>query len=348
MSLAKPSDISSSESERSCSDYSRAKPLALRLDASSACQLKCPLCPVTSGATHKLIGWGMLDLENFRKLLDHNPQIRRIELANAGESFLNKSLPQILQLAHERGVRTSFDQGVNLNTASLEALEAVVKYQTEVVRVPIDGITQKTYEFYRKRGSLRRVLSHIETINKFKEQYGSEKPHLRMQFVVFGHNEHEMDAAIFLSKMLKMEIVFRLNWSTTVYPVQDREKVRKMLGYADRDEFFEKQGKHYCHNQCLDLWRSPTVNWDGKLLGCCRNLWTAFADNVFEGPLEDTVNTETIRYARQQIMGTKPARDDIPCTRCSVYEKMTRSGKFITPDLIDNAQERIRQENPPR
>ena len=283
----------------------------------------------------------MLALDDFIRLLDHNPGLRRIELANAGESMLNKALPDILRVAHERNVITTFDQGLNLNHATDEALEALVRYQTEVVRVPIDGITQKTYEAYRRGGDLRKVLSHVQTINRYKARYGSAKPLLRLQFIIFDHNEHELEGAAVLARMLDMELVPRLNWSTSVFAVKDRERVRQVMGYADRDEFFQETGRHYCHHQCLDLWRSPTINWDGKLLGCCRNLWVSYADNVFEGPLEDFVNSEPLRYAREMLLGQQPPRSDIACSQCSVYARMQESGNYITPEKVEAALEKV-------
>ena len=44
------------------------------------------------------------------------------------------------------------DDGVNLNHASGDALEALVAYQVVRLRVSIDGVTQETYQRYRVGG----------------------------------------------------------------------------------------------------------------------------------------------------------------------------------------------------
>ena len=117
-------------------------PTVLCIEACSVCQLRCPLCPTAKGERESLIGSGSLKFQDFQRLIDQNPQICRVELGHFGEVFLNKELPRILEYAYTRHVTTSIDQGANLNHASEEALEALVKYQTAVVLCAIDATTQ--------------------------------------------------------------------------------------------------------------------------------------------------------------------------------------------------------------
>ena len=56
---------------------------------------------------------------------------RAIELSNFGEIFLNPQLVSLLEYAYRRGVKVSAGNGVNLNTAILQALEAVVKFEVQ-------------------------------------------------------------------------------------------------------------------------------------------------------------------------------------------------------------------------
>jgi hypothetical protein len=71
------------------------RPRAIRLEASSFCQLRCPSCPTTTRAIHPAVGSGFLRLDDFRRLIDENPSLAAIELSNFGEIFLN---PQLLQI----------------------------------------------------------------------------------------------------------------------------------------------------------------------------------------------------------------------------------------------------------
>ena len=315
-------------------------PTAIRIEVCSVCQLRCPLCPNVRGETTATIGSGHLPFEHFQKLINQNPQIRRVELGNFGEVFLNKDLPGILEYAYTRNVTTTIDEGANLNHASEEALEALVKYQTAIVRCAIDGITQATYSRYRVGGVLKNVLRNIQKINRFKEQFQSSSPRLLFQFIVFGHNEHEIERAILLSRMLKMEIIFKLNFFPDAMPVYNRDRVRQFVDYADRREYLEKEGVHYKRHQCYELWLSPQINWDGKLLGCSRNMWGVFGSNVFESGLMDAINNEKICYAREMLMGRLPAREDMPCMKCTVYQSMVQYNNWITEKELEDREAR--------
>src|SRR5262245_22748550 len=165
-------------------------PAQIRLEASSYCNLRCPSCPTTSGAIHPAVGSGFLRFEDFRKLLDDNPGLKRIELSNYGEIFLNRELLRILELAHRRGVVLTADNGANLNKVRPEVLEGLVKYQLRSMVCAIDGASEATYSVYRVRGKFANVVDNIRKINMLKRRYRSRFPELSWQFVVFGHNEH--------------------------------------------------------------------------------------------------------------------------------------------------------------
>ena len=309
-------------------------PTSVRIEACSICQLRCPLCPRTTGETREVIGNGILKFNDFKKFVDDNPQIQSVEFGNFGEVFLNNELPEILQYAYKHNITTKIDEGANLNTVSESAIEALVKYQTSVVRCAIDGITQKAYETYRVGGNLRQVLQNVQKINAYKEKYKSSKPHLIFQFVVFGHNEHQIESVIHLAKILNMTLEFKLNFYTDLMPVIDKDHVRKYLGYADRNEYLETTGEHYKREQCYELWGSPQINWDGKLLGCSRNFWGIYAENVFESGFQSGINNELMTYTRKMLMGEQPIRENIPCKNCGVYKSMASTKNWITKEEL--------------
>jgi len=32
---------------------------------------------------------------------------------------------------------------------------------------------------------------------------------------------------------------------------------------------------------CHQLWHAPVLNWDGRVMGCCRNFWSDFGGKRF-------------------------------------------------------------------
>lgn len=41
-----------------------------------------------------------------------------------------------------------------------------------------------------------------------------------------------------------------------------------------------------------------------------------------------------IEYAKQMLLGRSPARKDIPCTTCDVYETMQKNERWLRPSKI--------------
>lgn len=60
------------------------------IDLSTICQLRCVECSTSKGITYKgIVGKGQFKIEQFVDFVNNNPQIKRIEMSNWGEIFLN-------------------------------------------------------------------------------------------------------------------------------------------------------------------------------------------------------------------------------------------------------------------
>lgn len=305
------------------------RPRRLRVEASSVCQLRCPSCPTASGAVRPVIGNGFLAFDAFRKVVDENPFVRRIEFSNYGEMFLNPDLLKMLEYAHARGVSLTADNGVNLNRVSEEVLEGLVRFRFHSMTCSIDGASDATYRMYRIGGDFHEVIENIRTLNHYKEKHGAKYPLLNWQFVVMGHNEHEISRVRELARELHMRLYLKLTWDEEHFAVHDKEHVRREMGYASREEFKARRGYDYSQPICHQLWDQPQINWDGKVLGCCRNFWREFEGNAFTEGLLPAVNSEGIRYARDMLLGKAAERPEIPCTTCDIYREMKARSQWL-------------------
>lgn len=326
--------LAGQQAPRAAATASHARPERVGLETSTVCQLKCPACPTAGGAVAEGLGGGLLNVGSFSRFIREHPWIKEIELSNWGEALLNPDLAGILEYAHERAVRVNLGNGVNLNTASSEALEALVKFGVGKVTCSIDGASQDTYSMYRKRGSYDRVIENIEKINGFKRQYSSSRPVLNWQFVVFGHNQHEIARARRTARRLNMRFIVKLSWgdlyTDEFSPVKDAEAAKKAAGLnaASREEYEARHGRNYVAATCAQLWNQPRINYDGRLLGCSINHWGDYG-NVFEHGLESCLEGEKMTYARQMLAGKRGPREDIPCARCKIYAGMKKNGAWL-------------------
>jgi hypothetical protein len=200
----------------------------------------------------------------------------------------------------------------------------------------IDGATNATYAQYRRNGNLENVLRNIDRIREYKRRFQTGFPMLYWQFVVFGHNEHELEQARSMAAERGMEFVPRLSWDTEHSPLVNPELVtiQTGLGASSREEFREKKGVDYTRDICYQLWRAPVVNWDGKLLGCCVNYWGDFGGNVFTDGLATSASNPRMERARKMLLGELPAAPDIPCSSCSQFDSLRDSGRWLTEKEI--------------
>jgi hypothetical protein len=133
-----------------------------------------------------------------------------------------------------------------------------------------------------------------------------------------------------------MVFFVKLSWDEKFSPVKNLARVRAASGVeaATRDEYREKHGHDYTARICHQLWEAPQINWDGKILGCCRNFWGEFGGNAFSDGLLAGINSETLQYARRMLQGAAPVRDDIPCTTCDIYLHRRRDADWVDANSL--------------
>jgi len=276
----------------------------------------------------KTIGHGFLKFTNFKKLVDANPWIKNIEISNWGEIFLNPELKDIVKYSRARNVNLHAHSGSNLNTISEDMLEALVKYRLQNLTVSLDGASDETYSMYRIGGNFNKVIENIKKINHYKHKYDSDFPQLTWQFVIFGHNEHEIPAAKKMAKDLGMSFSPSLNaqfWDPPFSPVKNKDFIIKETGleFATREEFEEKYKINY-HNTCPQLWMTPQINWNGDLLGCCWNMFSDYG-NVFTSGLTECLKSKKYISSKKTLLGLEKPKEDIPCFKCSCFDKRSIS-----------------------
>jgi MoaA/NifB/PqqE/SkfB family radical SAM enzyme len=291
----------------------------IRIDASSLCQLRCVLCSQAK-QDMGIIGSGYLKFQDFKKFLDSYPEFKNIELSGNGEIFLNPELQAIIRYAYEKKVNLTAYGGVNLNTVSDEIMESLVQYRFKAISISLDGSSSETYNIYRREGNFDKVIDNIKKINYYKQIYSSNFPLLFWQFIIFGHNEHELPAARKMAEELNMEFKPALNsWDRAYSPIKDEAFVARQMGFASVQQFRqETKRESVCRG--IQVYHELMINWDGKLLGCCVNCWADFG-NVFESGLKNCLRNEKFIYAKKMLLDQKKARKDIACFHCPEYKK---------------------------
>lgn len=318
------------------------RPQSISLEASSLCQLNCADCYVRkAGPAQGIAGKGYLKFSDFEKFIQNHPFVKRIELANNGEIFLNPDLIHIIKYAHERNIALSALTGTNFNTVSDDIAEALVKYGFKNIAIALDGASQETYARYRIKGNFETVIGNVRKVNAYKEKYKTTLPGMVWQFVLMEHNETEVAKAKAMAKDLGMMIKFKLPWGA--YAPKNPDMLRRETGlqYLTRQEWLENENIVYMAQECCGrLLHWPQINWDGRLLGCdCFNP-SDFGVNVFEIGLEAALSAENYRIARKMVTGEIDAPNgmkNLPCLDCDKYKAMKESGAWAKPHLLQTS-----------
>lgn len=301
--------------------HPRKMPATVRIDASTLCQLKCEGCGFQQ-SNHRGLGGGYLKLADFEGFLHNNPQVKRVELSNYGELFLNPELVSILKCAFEHNVFLEARMGVNFNTVSEEQLSALVDYQFRFLSISIDGASQETYSQYRRGGNYDRVIDNIRRLQRVKSEHGSRFPELSWQYVINQYNEEDIAMAKEMAKELNIPIVFKLNFMKSYKPARE-ELIRKETGLEclTRNEYLRRHKEPYLSEDCLQFFYDPQFNWDGALIGCCRIENDLFENNLFKDGLKKSLNAEAFVKSKELLLQKHPYKgryQDLPCWNCAL------------------------------
>lgn len=312
------------------------KPSFVKLEACSACNLRCKECYMRKNEKNpNIIKPGYLKAKDFESFLIKNPFVKQIELSDSGEIFLNPELGAIIRCATFHNVSLTCNNGCNFNRVSDDILcDMVVFGSFKLIRFSIDGASPETYSKYRVGGDFNKVIQNIKKLNAYKKEYNSETPLMVWQYIIMESNcdIEEIRKAKRLASELNMQILFKKDYCGFI--PENKKEIFDETGISyDNDNLFnDVEEKAY---SCIDSIMCPQTNYDGKFLFCCfKFLYEPLFDlNVFELGLEKVLRDKRVKTLRKLLMGkikpTKEMYKQYPCLYCDEYKKMIKHNRFV-------------------
>ncbi len=245
-----------------------AYPVSISVEPGTSCNLQCLECP--SGQRAFTRPTGSIDFDLYKKIVDEfAPNLSNLILYFQGEPFLHK---QFFDLVRYASVEKNIFTHTSTNGHYLTVSNSIntIKSGLDKLIISLDGTTSDIYEKYRKNGNFERVISGIKTIVEQKKILKSKTPFIELQFIVFRHNEHQLEEIKALAKTLgvdklalKSAQVYEFEHDTELIPTIDKyARYRK-----SKSGVYEI--KSTLPNRCRRLWESSVITWDGKVLPCC-------------------------------------------------------------------------------
>lgn len=289
-------------------------PSKIGIEPTTSCNLRCPECP--SGLRAFTRPTGMLGLPAFQQMIDQlHKDLVYLLLYFQGEPYLNPDFLEMARHAAQKGIYTA--TSTNAHYLSMEKARATVATGIQEVLVSIDGATQETYEQYRVGGDLEKVKAGVRNLVQAREEAGSRSPHIILQFLVVGPNEHEIEDIRALGKELGVDKV-----AFKTAQIYDFEHGSPLIPATERFSRYKKgpDGRYYLknklRNQCWKLWMGAEITWDGRVLPCCFDKDGKYVmGKVGEEEFKEIWEGEAYRAFRGKVLSGRKEIDI--CTNCT-------------------------------
>lgn len=221
-------------------------PTHLEIEASSACQMRCPMCKTAEMIKKGIINAGLMDFELYKKIIDDcsREPLHSIKLSWRGEPLLNPRIVEMIVYAKQQGIRdvAFLSNGERLHP---ELIEALIDSGLDWISISFDGMGE-IYNRIRKPAIFEETLEKIRYFRAYRDRRQKIKPLIRIQSVHSAIRGREGD-------FLKL-------WEG----VADRVNI-----IADQKRSTEE--KDYIHDPdyiCPSPWQRMCIAWDGKVVQC--------------------------------------------------------------------------------
>ena len=331
--MKKPFRIASNAFYAFRSGPKASKPFKIKFESSAVCNLKCIMCPLTSGLKRKS---GVLKFENFKKVYDEI-QVSYLNLTGLGEPLMNPEIFKIIRYARKKGSLVKLDtNGTLLNKENIKKL---IHSDPSFISVSIDAITKKTYEKIRKGANFEKVIENLKNLVYYRNKINS-KTQIQLFFVVQKENIKDLIDYIKFGDEIGVDVINSSvamsfgeakNEDKRKIDKQEIEKVKRELreikkqikikaNFESVEDFLndpENYENSLKNKPCFYLWYNPCVTWDGYVVPCdvhCNN--EIVLGNAFEEPFMKIWNNKKAQAFRKQLIKQRVG----VCSRCFVDE----------------------------
>jgi len=242
------------------------KPSILTIEPTNLCNLRCPLCTTGNGEMTRVRGH--MSVETFQRIMDKmGRDIFFLLLYHQGEPYLNTHFLEFVRLAKKKNIYCTTSS--NGHYFDDDTIRATIESGLDSMIVSIDGVSRKSYEKYRVKGDLQKVINGSRRFMEIRKEMGKKTPLIAWQCLVMKHNEHEIPEIKRLAKKTGVDRLLIKN-----IEVRSEEEAAEWLPQNEKYRRYEFDGNHLKvknseKQSCPRPWLSTLINWDGSMTPCC-------------------------------------------------------------------------------
>ncbi len=294
-------------------------PIAISIEPTTACNLKCPQCP--SGLRQFTRPTGNLKPNVNQNILNQlGKHLQYINYYFQGEPFINPHFLDFVKQGRQKNIYVL--TSTNAHFIDEDTAKNVVKSELNELVISIDGTTQETYSNYRVDGELNKVIEGVKNMVKAKKQLKSKYPIITLQFLVTQQNEHQINEIKSLKNTLGAD-----NLNLKTIQVYDFENGNPLLPSNERYSRYKKDKngkfklKNKMSNHCWRMWSTCVFTWDGKIVPCCFDKDAQHQMGVLNKNDFKTIwKSDVYQKFRQDIIKDRQSIDI--CSNCSEGSKI--------------------------
>jgi pyrroloquinoline quinone biosynthesis protein E len=249
-------------------------PRSIQIESTTRCNLKCTMCEISYWTEPG----GDLQAENVRKMVEHLPGLKRVDLTGIGEALMNRGFFDTLRFLKSRGMYVTLNDNFTLMTE--EAARRIVELGVDQIFLSLDGATKETYERIRVGANFEKVVGNARRLIQIKRQMRKKRPEVKVNMVVCASNYRELPEIVELAHDIGIGMVQFVNVITfdstanlDTADVQRELRVKfhealeraRQLGILVKIELFDKLPVQ----QCDFPWKRNFVTYDGYVHPCC-------------------------------------------------------------------------------
>ena len=176
-------------------------PTHLEIEASSACNLRCPMCKSTEMKNAGIKFGKYMDWELYKKIIDEcaRSSVYSIKLSWRGEPLVHPSIHSMVWYAKDKGIKdvAFLTNGVNLSKPTAGTLFSMPLYHwlwmdgLDWISISFDGF-KEDYERIRYPAKFDEVISNVRHLKRLRDSTRSKTPQIRiqtLQSVIEGREE---------------------------------------------------------------------------------------------------------------------------------------------------------------
>lgn len=279
-------------------------PLALWIEPTNACNLKCIMCPTATKQPEPI---GRMDFDLYKKIIDEAKDfVAVICLCISGEPLLHNKLPQMIDYARKAGIKTTLSTNATLLTP--EVSKEVLEADLDAIYFSFDGCSAEVYEKVRVGADFEKTLNNILRFLELKKEL-KKKTITELQILIMnkeGRENYEENEQAFKERFKGLPLNL----------MQTREPSTWGSNLAETAKFdYKKLGNNY--SPCSYLWSGMFVLWDGSTVACCSDF---YGENILgkfpEQSLKEIWNNKKYQIFRESMLEKTYMKHFKTCNDC--------------------------------